>query len=426
MELDTDVSTVLATLRLETEIPDLINLFYELEDFYERKLWHQLTVSLSNFYKSKESKNIPVANGTASVRTRIYDLFVSQFASKLNQIQVVDFLLSSLEDLDLSKEENIATGIDKLQSLSESIRTNFLKENSKTHSQGTELEKRASNDEAVVYVSLQLARFYLLSSKKDVQLRADALLEDGLNAKFESQFPIEFLPKIKAAFYLTKCQLYKRREDFNQFYTNGLLYLSSQQDDLDLVEQQALCYDLAISALLGDKIYNFGELILHDILQLLAQLSAYEWLYSLIQTLNSGNLQGFNQWIKIGESNAPILAANENKVFLKQKIIIMSLLELISLKPASSKFLQFKEISTFTGADENDVEHLIIKCFLLGLIKGYINQIESTLVVTWLQPRILNLDQVKVLYDHLVKWDNGVETLGQEMLTNGGSIWAAN
>ncbi|CAK7900603.1 26S proteasome regulatory subunit Rpn9p [[Candida] anglica] len=414
MDLDTDVSTVLATLRSQTENADLVNLFYEFEDYYERKLWHQLTLSLGQFYNSPITKD-------ANIRTKIYDLFVSGISSKLNQIQVVDFLLSSFEDCDLNNEESVQKATEKLKDLQTNIKTLFLTENAKND----DAEKAVENDEAVIYVSLQLARFYLLSKDNATQRQADDILEE-INGKFEGSHENEFQPTINAAFYLTKCQLYKIREDYNQYYANGLLYLSAIASEkkgaaLSIVEQQSLCHDLAIAALLGDKIYNFGELILHDILKSLEG-SQWEWLYNLIQNLNTGNLKGFNQWLSEGLKRAPFLAQHE--VFLKQKIIIMALLELISLKPAANKVLKFGEISEFTGADENDVEYLIIKCFSLGLIKGYINQIESSLIVTWLQPRILNLDQVKVLYDHLVKWDNGVEKLGQEIHENGGSIWA--
>ena len=90
----------------------------------------------------------------------------------------------------------------------------------------------------------------------------------------------------------------------------------------------------------------------------------------------------------------------------------MALLELISTKSTTNKRITFKEISEFTGTPVNDVEHLIIKCFSLKLIQGYINQIDQVLVITWLQPRILNLKQVHNLYTHLVEWDHKVEQLG--------------
>jgi 26S proteasome regulatory subunit N9 len=426
MDVDSSVSTVLAILRLETEDAYLVGFYYEFEDLYERKLWHQLSLALQQFYQVTSAKSAESAENAALVaaaherhaRLRIYDLVITNCSQHMNQTVVVDFLLSLLEDLDLSQEQHVTEAVEKLEHLKAQIQKTKLR-NTPHHSVD---EPANDDDESEIYVNLHLARLRLLSVNPESQQQADNLI-DVLSAKFEPTYPVEFQPKTNAAFYLTKCQLYKIRHDYNEYYRNGLLYLSSSTASLSLVEQQKLCYDLAVAAILGDKIYNFGELILHDILKLL-KASEFDWLYHLIHHLNAGNLQGFNEWIAIGEEKAPILAAQ--RVFLRQKIIIMSLLELILLKPAANKVLRFEEISNFTGANVNDVEHVIIKCLLLGLIKGYINQIESTLVVTWLQLRILNLDQVKVLYDHLIKWDSGVEQLGREMLAEGGTIWAAN
>lgn len=400
MDVDHDVYTVLSTLRLETESNELINIFYQLEDYYERKLYHQLTLTLNEFYENPESKN-------NRLRIKIYDLFISQFSQKLNSIQVVDFLLASFED---NKEECL----NKLLELKE----NFVKQLRNNYTNKSEIEETINNEESIIYIDLQIVRYYLILNNLE---KSETILEH-LNPKFESTFENEFSSKINSAFYLTKCQLYKINENYNLFYLNGLLYLSSiKNKSLSIEEQQMLCYDLCIAALLGDKIYNFGELLLHDILNCFKD-SQYDWLYNLIHSLNSGNLKNFNKWLATGFQKSPFLKASE--VFLKQKVIIMSLLELISTKSTTNKQLNFKEISEFTGTPVNDVEHLIIKCFSLNLIKGYINQIDEVLVVTWLQPRILNLDQVNVLYNHLCKWNGQVEELAKEVHKNGGSIWA--
>lgn len=400
MDVDRDVYTVLSTLRLETESNELINIFYQLEDYFERKLYHQLTLTLNEFYENPESKN-------NRLRIKIYDLFISQFSQKLNSIQVVDFLLASFED---DKEECL----NKLLQLKET----FVKQLRNNSTNKSEIEETINNDESIIYIDLQIARYYLILNNLE---KSETILEH-LNPKFESTFENEFSSKINSAFYLTKCQLYKINENYNLFYLNGLLYLSSiKNKSLSIEEQQMLCYDLCIAALLGDKIYNFGELLLHDILNCFKD-SQYDWLYNLIHYLNSGNLKNFNKWLAIGFQKSPFLKTFE--VFLKQKVIIMSLLELISMKSTTNKQLNFKEISEFTGTPVNDVEHLIIKCFSLNLIKGYINQIDEVLVVTWLQPRILNLDQVNVLYNHLCKWNGQVEGLAKEVHKNGGSIWA--
>lgn len=86
MDIDTEVSTVLATIRLESENAELINTVFQLEDFYERKLWHQLTEVLDQIYYHFDSTII-----TPDLKNKFYNLFIRQFQSKLNPIKVVDF-----------------------------------------------------------------------------------------------------------------------------------------------------------------------------------------------------------------------------------------------------------------------------------------------------------------------------------------------
>lgn len=400
MDIDNDVSTVLAQLRLEVESSELIQIIYQLEDYYERKLWNQLTLALEELYQNPESL-------VGNLRQQIFNLFLSQFLNKLNQIKVVDFLLQSFDDNQVC--------YDKLNELKASLVQQL------TSKHGTRkpdnLEELINNDESVIYVNLQIARYALLL--KD-SAKADEILE-SVGDKFENTLQNEFSSKINAAFYLTKCQYYKIHENYNLFYTNGLLYLSSLDTPLPEDQQVKFCYDLCISALLGNKIHNFGELILHDILKVISnQDNSYFWLFNMITYLNSGNLAKFNEWLKVSLSKSPFLAHHEK--FLHQKIVIMSLLELVSTE--LSKKLLFQSISEVTGTPLDDVEYLIIKCFSLNLIKGYIDQISQTLVVTWLQPRILNLDQVKTLYNHLVDWDSRVEDIAKDVRSRGGTLWA--
>ncbi|KAK8443342.1 hypothetical protein B9J08_01707 [Candidozyma auris] len=402
MDVDNDVSTILAQLRSELESSDLIQIIYQLEDFYERKLWNQLTLALEELYQNPESS-------IGTLRQQIFSSFLSQFQNKLNQIKLVDFLLRSFDDDQVCYDKLIE------------LKSSMVAELTKKH--GTRkpdnLDELINNEEAVIYVNLQIARYALILNDS---VSADEILE-SVGDKFESTLQNEFSAKINAAFYLTKCQYYKIHENYNLFYTNGLLYLSSLDSPLPLDQQIKFCYDLCIAALLGNKIYNFGELILHDILKVISdQSSEYFWLYNLITNLNAGNLAKFNEWLQVSMSKSPFLA--HHKTFLHQKIVIMSLLEKISTEQATNKRLSFKSISDVTGTQIDEVELLIIKCFSLNLIKGYINQIQQVLVVTWLQPRILNLDQVKTLYNHLVEWDSRVENLAKDVHARGGTLWA--
>lgn len=402
MDVDNDVSTVLAQLRLEIESSELIQVIYQLEDYYERKLWNQLTLALEELYQNPESQ-------VGTFRQQIFSLFLSQFQTKLNQIKLIDFLLQSFDDNQVC--------FDKLKELKESLVNELTKKYGSRKPDN--LDELINNDESVIYINLQIARYALLLNNPNL---ADEILE-SVGDKFENTLQNEFSSKINAAFYLTKCQYYKIHDNYNLFYTNGLLYLSSLDTPLPENQQVQFCYDLCIAALLGSKIYNFGELILHDILKVISDPNGqYFWLFSLIQHLNSGNLAEFNKWLKPSLEKSPLLAHHDR--FLHQKIVIMSLLELISTELTTNKKLLFQSISEVTGTPIDEVELLIIKCFSLNLIKGYINQIQQILVVTWLQPRILNLDQVKNLYNHLVDWDSRVESLAKDVHSRGGTLWA--
>jgi len=65
---------------------DLQHYFLSFEDYWERKLWHELTDILVQFYNEKES---------ASQRIPLYNNFIKSFADKINQLKLVQIGLST-------------------------------------------------------------------------------------------------------------------------------------------------------------------------------------------------------------------------------------------------------------------------------------------------------------------------------------------
>lgn len=65
---------------------DLQPLFLDFEDLWERKLWHQLTDALIEFFNHKES---------APQRLAFYKQFILTFADKINQLKLVTLALSA-------------------------------------------------------------------------------------------------------------------------------------------------------------------------------------------------------------------------------------------------------------------------------------------------------------------------------------------
>ena len=62
------------------------HLFLTFEDLWDRKLWHQLTDRLLEYFSRQES---------TSQRLSIYNNFIVSFADKINQLKLVKLALSA-------------------------------------------------------------------------------------------------------------------------------------------------------------------------------------------------------------------------------------------------------------------------------------------------------------------------------------------
>lgn len=379
MDIDHDVPTVLSTLRMEVD-QEATPLFYTMEDLWERKLWHQLTDSLKEFYSDDRSK---------PVRLRMFTQFITTFESKINQLSLVSFALAASQ-----QSSNSTEALEFLSNISTKVNTD-------------------QTQDAYVYSKIEIARVKLqlnqLQDSRDLLDESSKILD-----KFDSIDPI-----INAAFYGVNSEYYKSKADFSTYYRNSLLYLACiNLDDLSNLQKQQRAYDLAIAALLGDKIYNFGELLLHPILDSLKE-TEYKWLCDILFALNSGDVNAFEGLIS-NLSKQPLL---ENSLpFLRQKICLTALIEAVFQRPTSSRCLTFAEIAKETQLSEDEVEHLVMKALSLGLLEGFIDQVAQTVTVTWLQPRVMNKSQIESMRQRLLQWDDEVNKLGEWMQEAGKEI----
>lgn len=67
-------------------------------------------------------------------------------------------------------------------------------------------------------------------------------------------------------------------------------------------------------------------------------------------------------------------------------------------RPATNRQLSFAEIAQETRLPETEVELLVMKALSLGLVKGSIDQVQQKVHMTWVQPRVLDRQQVHVCY----------------------------
>ncbi|GMM36550.1 proteasome regulatory particle lid subunit [Saccharomycopsis crataegensis] len=409
MSFEEDVSTILATLRLESN-DELTGLYYSFEDLYERKLWHQLTAALDEFYHDSTSSGI---------RLRVFNNFIMKFYKKINQLKFVEFLLLSVDEISDNLEK-----VEFLSSIDAKIIKDLPSEESKSSFNLGLHESYNQTDDKVqahIYLQVAIAKVSLYLSKFE---DARKILDD-CSAKIDELNIIG--SQITSAYYSTNAEFYKLKSDYNNYYRNSLLYLSSIDKEylatkVSTIEKTRTAYELGIAALLGDDIYNFGELLLHDILNFLDDASGYTWLKELLFTLDHGDLANFQTMLPTIEVKSPLLYSNIH--FLKQKICLMSLTEAIFEKPNGKRILTFQEIATNTLTDTNDVEFLVMRALSLGLIKGFIDQIKQTVTVSWVQPRIMNRDQITSMKTKLENWSSNVNKLSGFVEVNGEGIWS--
>jgi 26S proteasome regulatory subunit N9 len=234
------------------------------------------------------------------------------------------------------------------------------------------------------------------------QKECQKLLEDG-KSTLDTMTDID--PSVYANYYWVSSQYHKYRQEFAEFYKSALLYLAyTSVESLSDSFKLDLAFDLSLSALLGDNIYNFGELLAHPIIKSLIG-TKVEWLYYILQAFNTGDLVRYQELCRAHNaalSSQPALVENEKK--LLEKINILCLMEIIFSRSSEDRTIPLSIIAERTKLSIEDVEYLLMKSLSVHLIEGIIDQVEGTVHVSWVQPRVLGIPQIKSLRDRLDSW----------------------
>lgn len=212
------------------------------------------------------------------------------------------------------------------------------------------------------------------------------------------------------------------KQEFASYYKNALLYLACVElDDLSQEERISRAYDLSVAALVSDSIYNFGELLLHPILDSLTE-TPHAWLRDLLFAFNRGDLTAYD--VLAGNVSKNKLLESHRQ-FLYIKISLSALTEAVFRRPPHDRTMTFSTISAETKVQPDEIEHLIMKALSLGLIKGSIDQVAQIAKINWVQPKVLDMKQIEGMRNRLKEWDTGVNQLGHWIEGVGRDVWAA-
>ncbi|KAI3843473.1 hypothetical protein MKW92_000625 [Papaver armeniacum] len=351
--------------------PELAEWYTSLIDLYQRKLWHQLTLKLEQFVALAVFQ-------AGDTLIQLYHNFITEFETKINLLKLAHFAVIVSRQY---AEKEAAIGY--LEGIIEKLRAT----------------RETRIEEPVLYIKMQIAAFRL---EKGEQKECKNLLDDG-KTTLDSMTDID--PSVYASYYWVSSQYHKSRQEFAEFYNSGLLYLAyTPVESLSETFKLDLAFDLSLAALLGDNIYNFGELLAHPIIKSLLG-TKVEWLYYLLQAFNSGDLVRYQELCVVHKAalNAqPALVQNEKK--LLEKINILCLMEIIFSRPAEDRTIPLSIIAERTKLSVEDVELLLMKSLSVHLIEGIIDQVEATVHVSWVQPRVLGITQITSLRARLDSW----------------------
>lgn len=203
----------------------------------------------------------------------------------------------------------------------------------------------------------------------------------------------------------------KANKEYDDYYHTALLCLVySDLEKMPVDEQQAWAYDIGIAALLGEKVYNFGELLGNPVIKSLDGTNL-QWVPELLRAYNKGDMIGYEKIAQqYGDKMGQVPELLEKAAFLKQKIQLMALLNFLFNLTASNTVVGFADVAKQTNTEISQVEYLLMKALALGIIKGIIDQIAQTISVTWVQARVLDREEIRALAAKVAAWSDTVRT----------------
>uniref|UniRef100_A0A2K5XEK7 26S proteasome non-ATPase regulatory subunit 13 n=1 Tax=Mandrillus leucophaeus TaxID=9568 RepID=A0A2K5XEK7_MANLE len=282
---------------------------------------------------------------------KLYENFISEFEHRVNPLSLVEIILHVVRQM---TDPNVAL--------------TFLE---KTR------EKVKSSDEAVILCKTAIGALKL--NIGDLQVTKETIedVEEMLNN-------LPGVTSVHSRFYDLSSKYYQTVGNHASYYKDALRFLG--------------CVDIKDLPLM------------HPVLESLRNTDR-QWLIDTLYAFNSGNVERF-QTLKTAWGQQPDLAANEAQ--LLRKIQLLCLMEMTFTRPANHRQLTFEEIAKSAKITVNEVELLVMKALSVGLVKGSIDEVDRRVHMTWVQPRVLDLQQIKGMKDRLEFWCTDVKSM--EML----------
>ncbi|XP_061381600.1 26S proteasome non-ATPase regulatory subunit 13 isoform X2 [Danaus plexippus] len=327
--------------------PELASDWAKLEELYNKKLWHQLTLKLQEFVKHPS-----LQSGDNLIQ--LYNNFLTIFENKINPLSLVEIVAHIVTQY-ADKREAVAF-LEKIEA------------------------KVKMNAEALALCKVLQGQIYLEHLN---DLDATEKIIDVLENTLEDA---DGVTPVHGRFYKLASEYYRVRGPMARYYVAALRYVGCAGGgaNLPLHERRAAALRLALAAVLAPTVYDLGELLAHPILESLEG-TPDSWACDLVKAVAAGDVVAFEK-IRAQSPHQELHRADRQ---LRQKIAILCLMEMAFNRSSTQRKLTFAEIARAARVPASDVELLVMKALAEKLVRGHIDQVNETVSITWVRARAL-------------------------------------
>jgi len=359
---------------------ELAQIWQQIQDYHQRRHWHQLTTLMLELVARPELQS-------GEQLQELYTEAISDFESKLNPLSLVQICMPIVDQFKDNDE-----ALQFVEKLGEKIKAN---------PEAFALSK-------VLEGKIQLDRYKNIEKTKNLVEELEELVNE-----------IDRVGFVHGQYYMLASRFYMSEGSHADYYRASLRYLGcTDLSTLSKEERKDQAFNLSLAALLGKDIFNFGELLAHPILDDLKGTNK-EWIVRILIAFNSGDVRKFSDMKKEWEKQADLKNYEEQ---LYVKICLLALMEMTFQRSATDRSLSFRDIAQQTGMDEDKVELLVMKALAKGLVKGSIDQVAQVANLTWVQPRVLDREQLKTLVKKINEFTTSINFMENMIETNASDI----
>ncbi len=270
--------------------------------------------------------------------------------------------------------------------------------------EGFRAQRDEIGDEAFVLATMEVASLHI---KAGHTAEAKDLIEVGSNA---AKTCVDAPPVVPASVHRVAAELYKVTGPAEDFFVSAMQFLvHTDASTLPPPVAAAWATDLALAALVGNNVFNFGEIVEHPILAALDG-TQDAWLAELLAAFQTGDIDAFNG---IVSENAAAYESNQalqaGQTTMKEKLTLLCVMELVSNTPPAERTLSFQTIAEATRLGVEQVEWMLMRAMSLKLLKGSIDEVKQTVQITFVKPRVLHSAQIAGLKEKFDAWGRKVQ-----------------